>query len=99
MKISEIKQKLSILSVLSHYGLEPNSQNHIKCPFHKDDKPSMRIYPETNTYHCFGCGKTGDVIQFIQDKEEITKHRAITKAKELLGESKEKPVKTNAENM
>jgi hypothetical protein len=85
MGINDIKQRLPILKLLAHYGIKPDKNNHIKCPFHDDDTPSCKIYPETNTYHCFACGKTGDVIQFIQDKEGCTKHGAILKAKTLIG--------------
>lgn len=80
MEIQQIKSHLSLLTVLTHYNIQPDKHHQIKCPFHPDDKPSCRIYPDTNTYHCFACGKTGDVIQFIQDKERITKHEAILKA-------------------
>lgn len=85
MEIQEIKQRLSILTVLSHYNLKPDRSNHIKCPFHEDDKPSCRVYPETNTFHCFGCGAKGDAIEFIQKKETSTgsvcsKHESILKA-------------------
>lgn len=72
MEIKQIKEQLSIVTVLNAI----NKNKHCKCPFHKDDKPSLRIYPETNTYTCFGCDKTGDVIQFIQDFEKCTKHKA-----------------------
>jgi DNA primase len=82
MEIQDIKTNLSIESVLAHYQI-PVKNNHCKCPFHEDDKPSLRIYPETNTYHCFGCGKTGDVIQFIQDYEKLSKHEALKKAASL----------------
>ncbi len=85
MEIKEIKQRLSILTVLSHYNLKPDRSNHIKCPFHEDDKPSCRIYPETNTFHCFGCGAKGDAIEFIQKKDGITKHEAILKAQNFIG--------------
>jgi len=84
MKINDIKQRLSILQVLAHYQLHPDKHHQIKCPFHADDKPSCKIYIDTNTYHCFACGKTGDVIQFIQDKEGITKHEAIKKAESMI---------------
>ncbi len=73
MEITDIKQRLPILKLLAHYSIKPDparvgagKNNHIKYPFHDDDTPSCKIYPETNTYHCFACGKTGDVIQFIQ---------------------------------
>ena len=86
MEINDIKQRLPILKLLAHYGIKPDKNYHIRCPFHQDDKPSCKIYPETGTYHCFACGKTGDVIQFIQDKEGCTKHEAILKAKALINE-------------
>ena len=88
MQIPDIKNKLSIATVLAHCGIKIDKHNHIKCPFHQDDKPSCKIYPETNTYNCFGCGKTGDAIQFIQEKENCTKHDALKKATELIGETK-----------
>ncbi|MCD4664484.1 MAG: hypothetical protein K8R68_04370, partial [Bacteroidales bacterium] len=95
MEIKQIKTKLSILTVLNHYGIQPDKNNQIKCPFHDDKTPSMRIYPETNTYHCFGCGKTGDQIQFIQEYKKITKHQAILKAKSMLNGSPVQSVKPN----
>ena len=83
MQIPDIKKRLPIMSVLAHYGIKTDTNSHIKCPFHEDDKPSCKIYTDTNTYNCFGCGKTGDVIQFIQDKENCDKHTALKKATEL----------------
>lgn len=83
MEITDIKQQLSIEKVLTHYNLSVNKNNQVCCPFHDDKTPSLKIYPETNTYNCFGCGATGDVIQFIQDKENLTKHEALKKATAL----------------
>lgn len=88
MEIPDIKSRLSILAVLKHYGLKPDRNNMLKCPFHEDDQPSMKIYPNTNTFNCFGCGKNGDVIEFIQLKENCNKHTALVKASELAGETK-----------
>ena len=59
MEISEIKQRLSIETVLSHYNLHPDKHHFLKCPFHDDKDPSLKIYPETNTFNCFGCGAAG----------------------------------------
>lgn len=84
MEIAEIKQQLSIESVVQHYNIKINNNKQCLCPFHQDKTPSLKIYPETNSYHCFGCGKSGDTIQFIQDKQGLTKHESILKAKELL---------------
>lgn len=97
MEIKQIKEQLSIVTVLNEYSIVINKNKHCKCPFHKDDKPSLRIYPETNTYTCFGCDKTGDVIQFIQDFEKCTKHQALKKAKILVGTVEIKPSKVITE--
>jgi len=87
MEIREIKQRLSILAVLNHYGLKPDKNGMVKCPFHQDDKPSMKVYPATNTFNCFGCGKNGDQIEFCTLKEG-NKHKGLVKATELTGEIK-----------
>lgn len=89
MEITDIKARLSILKVLAHYGLKPNRNKMINCPFHADKTPSMQVYPETNTVFCFSgnCklhGKAMDAIEFIQQKEGITKHEAIKKAESFL---------------
>jgi DNA primase catalytic core len=86
MTIPEIKEQLTIQKTLSNYNLKPDKNNMLVCPFHDDDKPSMKIYPATNTFNCFGCEANGDVIEFIQLKEKCNKHQAIIKAKEMVGE-------------
>jgi DNA primase catalytic core len=85
MEISEIKARLSIQTVLQYYNLQPDKNNMLKCPFHADDKPSLKVYPNTNTFNCFGCSANGDVIEFIQKKENCNKHQALLKATELCG--------------
>ena len=90
MTIVEIKQQLSILQALDHYGIKVNKNKMVNCPFHDDKNPSMQVYPETNTVHCFSgnCEHTGkaiDQIDFILHMEKCTKHEAIKKAKALLG--------------
>jgi DNA primase len=85
MEISEIKAKLSILTLLDKYNLVPDKHHKTCCPFHEEKTPSFTIYPQTNTFHCFGCGVSGDTIEFIQLKENITKHQAILKAQDFIG--------------
>lgn len=96
MEIADIKEKLSIHTVLQHYGLQPDRNNRIRCPFHNDKTPSMQVYPETNTVFCFSSncklnGKAIDQIDFIKHKENITKHEALKKAAAMAGETE--PVK------
>ena len=89
MEIYEIKQRLSILKVLSHYNLRSDKNNRLCCPFHNDKTPSFQVYPETGTWTCFSsnCSAgSGDQVDFIMRKEGITKYQAILKAQELIGE-------------
>ena len=100
MSIQEIKKQLSILQVLSHYGIDLGRNNMIACPFHPDEKPSMKIYPETNTVFCFAGGCTidsMDAIDFIMQMEKITKHEAILKAKTLISPNSSTSKKSNTQ--
>jgi DNA primase len=85
MEIADIKPRLSIETVLHRYNLTCDKHHKTCCPFHKEKTPSFTIYPKTNTFHCFGCGVSGDTIEFIQLKENITKHEAILKAQDFIG--------------
>lgn len=90
MEIAVIKERLGITVVLEHYGLKPDRNNRLLCPFHHDKTPSLQIYPATNTYCCFSSNchaGTGDVVQFIQLKENCSKHEALIKATALLSGS------------
>lgn len=95
MEISEIKQRLSIEAVLRHYGLQWDRHQRLCCPFHEDSTPSMQAYPKTNTWCCFSANctaGTGDVIQFIQLKENCNKREALVKATALAESSSPAPV-------
>jgi DNA primase len=94
MEISEIKARLSILTVLQHYGLKADTNNRLCCPFHKDKTPSMQVYPETNTFCCFSSNcdaGTGDTIQFIELYDKQGKHQAISKAGTIISPQKTEP--------
>lgn len=91
MEISEIKQRLSINTVLKHYHLQSDRNHRLRCPFHDDKTPSMQVYPKTGTWTCFSsnCSAgSGDQVDFIMKMDGISKHEAIMKAKELAGHSK-----------
>jgi hypothetical protein len=48
-----------------------------RCPFHPDHQPSFVVYVEQQRYHCYGCGRHGDVIQFVMDAEHKTFRQAL----------------------
>jgi DNA primase len=78
MDIQQIKQNLSILKVLAHYNLVPDRNNRLKCPFHEDTTPSFQVYPNTGTWNCFSSNCLAG------SGDQIDKHDAIMKAKEML---------------
>lgn len=89
MEITEIKTRLALKEVLEHYGLKPDKQSRLNCPFHPDKTPSMQVYYKTQTAYCFSSncpthGKSLDVIDFIMHMEKTDKHQAILKAGELI---------------
>lgn len=89
MDISQIKQQLTLSRVLHHYGLKPDKNLRLQCPFHDDKKPSMQVYYKTHTAYCFSAncpthGHSMDVVDFILYKENCTKAEAIAKAVALI---------------
>ncbi len=71
--VTEIKERLSIVDVLSSYiELIPSGINYkAKCPFHNEKTPSFFISPERNGYYCFGCSAKGDIFSFVQNFEGV----------------------------
>lgn len=58
-----VKHALPSPAVARAYVGEPNRAGFIRCPFHADRTPSMKIYADG--FHCFGCGAHGDVIDLV----------------------------------
>ena len=72
--ISEVKQKTDIVELISDYISLQKAGRNFKalCPFHSEKHPSFFVFPEQQTWHCFGaCGTGGDVFSFIMKKEGI----------------------------
>lgn len=82
MTIEEIKTGLSLERVLTNYNLHPKN-NMLRCPFHDDKTASLQVSFSQNKYKCHACDKKGDVIQFVQDYEKLTKHEALLKCASL----------------
>ena len=57
----EVKQNVTVRQAAELYGLKPNRSGLIRCIFHNDKSPSMKV---DRRYYCFGCGCTGDAIDF-----------------------------------
>ncbi|MBR4206245.1 MAG: DNA primase [Clostridia bacterium] len=71
--IDDIKFRCDIESVISSYVTLKRTGANLKglCPFHSERTPSFTVYPETQSYYCFGCGAAGDVITFVMKTENL----------------------------
>ncbi len=71
--IEEIKYRNKIEDVVSSYvNIKRAGSNYQGvCPFHSEKTPSFTVFPNTETFHCFGCGAGGDVISFIMRAENL----------------------------
>lgn len=56
----------------SYVQLKKRGKNYLcSCPFHSEKTPSCTVFPDTQTFHCFGCGAGGDVITFVMQIENL----------------------------
>ena len=71
--IDEVKYRNKIEDVIASYvNLKRAGSNYQGlCPFHSEKTPSFTVFPNTETFHCFGCGAGGDVISFIMRAENL----------------------------
>lgn len=62
----EIKARLTMQEVVEYYGFQVGRSGFIKCPFHQGDHTaSLKVYPGSGGWHCFGCNAGGTVIDFV----------------------------------
>jgi len=77
--IDEIRISNDIVDVVSEYvKLEKKGKDFFGlCPFHKEKTPSFSVAPAKQIFYCFGCGKGGNVIQFIMNAERLEYIEAV----------------------
>lgn len=77
--IEEVRTGNDIVDVVSEYvRLEKKGKDYFGlCPFHKEKTPSFSVAATKQIYYCFGCGKGGNVIQFIMNAENLDYIEAV----------------------
>jgi DNA primase catalytic core len=80
--IKKLKSNLDIVAVITERGVKlvRKGVNWVApCPFHEDSTPSFSVNPAAQLWHCFGCGKGGDVFTFVMEQEHISFTEAVKK--------------------
>lgn len=71
--IEQVLMRNDIESLIGSYVPLKRAGSNLKglCPFHSEKTPSFTVYPQDNSFYCFGCGAGGDAITFIRKKENL----------------------------
>ncbi len=87
--IQELQEKADIESVISSsITLKRRGKTLVGlCPFHNEKTPSFTVYPESNSFYCFGCGAGGDVISFVRRMENLDYIEAVKSVAQMVGMS------------
>ena len=84
-----VKQNICVPDAAEHYGLQVNRNGMCSCPFHEDQHPSMKL--NERYFYCFGCGATGDVIDFTARLYKLSPKEAAEKLAQDFGIGPDKP--------
>jgi DNA primase len=85
--VTEIQQAVNIADVISeHLSLKTRGKELVGlCPFHEDHRPSLYVNPAKQIFKCFACGAGGDVIKFVQLRENLSFSQALERLAQRAG--------------
>ena len=80
-ELDDLKAAVNLVALLQSHGVEVRKQGRgckALCPFHDEQTPSLSIDPKKGLYKCFGCGKAGDHLTFLQEHAKLSFAEAVT---------------------
>jgi len=97
--IDDVKQRLDIVEVLGGYVRLDKAGRNFKalCPFHQEKTPSFFVFPDRQSWRCFGCSAGGDVFSFVMKRENVDFSQALKMLADKAGVSLE-PKKVTVES-
>ncbi|MDR0615939.1 MAG: DNA primase [Synergistaceae bacterium] len=85
--VREVKSRMDIAELIGDYVELRRRGSSLKglCPFHSEKTPSFTVSPDRQTFHCFGCGKGGDVFTFLMEMEGLSFREALDRLAQRTG--------------
>ena len=82
--VSQVKDRIDVVDLVGGRVQLRQAGRNFKglCPFHNEKTPSFVVFPDSQSYHCFGCGKSGDIFSFVMDTENLEFGDALTRLAE-----------------
>lgn len=82
-----IKDRLDIVDIIGDKVVLKKTGRSYKglCPFHQEKTPSFVVFPESQHFHCFGCGKSGDLFTFYELSQKVEFREALTELAQRAG--------------
>ncbi len=79
LPVEDVKTQVPLVDVVNAAVRLQQSGRYLKglCPFHEEKTPSFFVFPERGTWRCFGCGRGGDVISFVMEREKASFVEAV----------------------
>ena len=77
--VAEIRERTDIIELVGGYVPLKKTGRSYKgnCPFHQEKTPSFVVFPDSQNFHCFGCGKGGDLFTFFMEIEKVDFREAL----------------------
>ena len=77
--VAEVRERTDIVELVGAYVQLKRTGRSYKglCPFHQEKTPSFIVFPDSQNFHCFGCGKGGDAFTFYQQVEHVDFREAL----------------------
>src|ERR1017187_5907687 len=89
-QLNALKAKVSLQALMASNGVKTLRQGSVYkalCPFHEEQTPSVSLSVKKGIplYHCFGCGKSGDALTFLQEFKQLSFPEAVLELQRFLG--------------
>ncbi|MCS7050356.1 MAG: CHC2 zinc finger domain-containing protein, partial [Thermomicrobium sp.] len=71
--IERVREAIDIVELVGTYVQLRKAGKNFKarCPFHQERTPSFYVFPDTQSFYCFGCGASGDALAFLMRMERL----------------------------